>query len=266
MPRSRLPLPPVPACRPAHQRRPVPRRARAGAAGRRPGDGVSIASAPIERSARTPGNSAAPVLPRPARAWADDEPALVSTGPGLMAGGARPSAPRPASAPAEHARRHALAGVRRLDQALALQRAPRPGLLRRGLRPIGLRMPAAPATTAIPERPVRRGRRARDRAAADSADPRLGSTTRRSPVLRSTAPIDRAGSTCRPAPSGTGPRPGHRSRRGRPRRDARRAAGGRHGSPEGGEAHRRRRRRPRRARGRRRGAQAAPGASRASSR
>lgn len=171
MPRSRLPLPPVPAAGPRTSAAPFRAVPAPELPGGRPGDGVSIASAPIERSARTPGNSAAPVLPRPARAWADDEPALVSTGPGLMAGGARPSGPAPrlprpstpagTPSPAYGDWTKPSRSSEPLDLDFSAEASGQ----------IGLRVPAAPATTAIPERPVRRGRRARDRAAApDSAE------------------------------------------------------------------------------------------------
>jgi hypothetical protein len=102
-----------------------------------------------------------PVLPRPARSWPDDEPALVSTGPSLTASGARASGPAP-----------------RLPRQTTPAGAPSPAYgdwtkPSRSSEPLdvdfsadafsadasgqmGLRMPVAPLTTAIPERPVNR--------------------------------------------------------------------------------------------------------------
>lgn len=165
-PRTRLPLPPVPAAAPRTSAAPFRAVPAPELPGGRAGGGVPGSSAPLQRSSR---NASGPVLPRPARAWADEEPALVSTGPGLMAGGARASGPAP-----------------RLPRPSTPAGAPSPayGDWTKPSRPsepldldfaaeasgqMGLRVPAAPATTAIPERPVRRGRRARDRASDPSS-------------------------------------------------------------------------------------------------
>jgi hypothetical protein len=91
--------------------------------------------------------------------WPDDEPALVATGPGLTASGARASGPAP-----------------RLPRPATPAGAPSPAygdwtkpshpsepldvdLSADASGQIGLRVPVAPATTAIPERPVNRRRR-----------------------------------------------------------------------------------------------------------
>jgi hypothetical protein len=102
------------------------------------------------------GKGVTPVLPRPARSWPDDEPALVSTGSGLTASGARGSGPAP-----RLPRQTTPAGSpspaygdwtkpSRSGEPLDLDfSADAPGQM-------GLRMPVAPLTTAIPERPANR--------------------------------------------------------------------------------------------------------------
>jgi hypothetical protein len=156
MSRSRLPLPPVPSA----------------AAPRTSGAPYRAVPSP-ELPGGRPGNGSA-VLPRPARAW-DDEPALVSTGPALLAEGPRASGPAPRlprpgtpsgqpspaygdwtkpSHPSEPVDLPFDAGFSADDS----------GQFR-------LQMPIAPATTAIPERPLnRRGGRMTDAPEFDSAE------------------------------------------------------------------------------------------------
>ena len=147
----------------------------------------------------------------------------MSTGPG-MSGGFR-SAPSP---PPRVARRRApVPGLRRLDQAL---RVPTTSSVDDGAAGPGRSAPRRPARPRSPSAgcPV---------AAASRWPPSATrSTTRSTPRLDE----DRR--------AGSGPRSRHRPGRRRPRRHARRAAGGRHGPPQGGEAQRIGRRRPRRAR------------------
>jgi hypothetical protein len=145
MSRTRLPLPPVPA-----------------AAGSR-ASGTPIRSVPSpELPGGRPGGAA--VLPRPARSW-DDEPALVSTGPALLAEG-RPAGPAPRlplptpsgqAAPAYGDWTKPSRSGEQIDADFAADAS---GQFR-------LRMPIAPATTAIPERPINRRQPADD---VDSAE------------------------------------------------------------------------------------------------
>ncbi len=123
------------------------------------GDGLPAAG-PLEQAIRIPARSASPVLPRSASVWPDDEPVLVSTGPGLTASGARASGPAP-----------------RLPRQTTPAGAPSPAygdwtkpshpsepldvdLSADASGQIGLRVPVAPATSMIPERPVNRRRAA----------------------------------------------------------------------------------------------------------
>jgi LytR cell envelope-related transcriptional attenuator len=157
IPRSRLPLPPVPAAGgPRTSAAPF----QAVPAPELPGGplGDGHLSAPLDRAVRVPARTSGPLIPRPARVWPDDEPALVSTGPGLSASGARASGPAP-----------------RLPQPAAPVGVPSPAYgdwtkPSRNSEPldldlsadasgqIGRRVPAAPATSMIPERTVNRGR------------------------------------------------------------------------------------------------------------
>lgn len=157
IPRSRLPLPPVPA---------APGGPRTSAAPFRAVPAPELPGGPAGDG--RPGVT--PVLPRPARSWPDGEPALVSTGPGLTASGARASGPAP-----------------RLPRQATPAGAPSPAYgdwtkPSRSSEPLdldfsadasgrrGLRVPLAPATTAIPERPVNRRRAGYDSAGYDSAE------------------------------------------------------------------------------------------------
>jgi hypothetical protein len=143
--RSGLPLPPVPTPE-------LP--------GGPAGDGRARTPAgQLDHAMRIAGKAGIPVLPRPAREWPVDEPALVSTGPGFTASGARASGPAP-----------------RLPRQTTPAGSPSPayGDWTKPSRPsepldldfsadasgqMGLRVPVAPATTAIPERPVNRRER-----------------------------------------------------------------------------------------------------------
>lgn len=171
VPRSRLPLPPVPAAAPRTSAAPFRAVPSPELPGGRAGDGRSVSFVPVDRSSRAAGASPTPVLPRPARAWVDDEPALVSTGPGLLAGGARPSGPAPrlprpsspggAPSPAYGDWTKPSRSSEPLDVDFSAEASGQ----------LGLRVPPAPVTTAIPERPVRRGRWTRGRAVEiDSAE------------------------------------------------------------------------------------------------
>ena len=156
IPRTRLPLPPVPAS---------PGGPRTSAAPFRAVPAPELPGGPLGdgRGPAMSGKGVTPVLPRPARTWPDDEPALVSTGPGLTASGARASGPAP-----------------RLPRQATPAGTPSPAYgdwtkPSRSSEPLdidmssafsadlsgqmGLRMPVAPATTAIPERPLNRGQR-----------------------------------------------------------------------------------------------------------
>lgn len=152
--RPRLPLPPVPA----GPRAQAPAR---GAAPQRPEpDG--------ERPVRIPPPAAPPMLSQPVRTWADEE-ALVSTGPGFAAGGARHSAPVP-----------------RLPRTPVPAGTPSPTYgdwtkpsrdtdpeISQFSGPIGpLDMPPAPLTTAIPDREVHS--RAADTGSGRAAGSRAG--------------------------------------------------------------------------------------------
>lgn len=166
IPRSRLPLPPVPAAPGGPRTSAAPFRAvpTPELPGGPTGDGR--ASAPADPAARMTGNGVTPVLPRPARSWPDEEPALVSTGPGLTASGSRASGPAP-----------------RLPRQTSPAAAPSPAYgdwtkPSRSSEPLDMdfsaghldmRMPVAPVTTAIPERPINRGQRTADGAEFDSA-------------------------------------------------------------------------------------------------
>jgi hypothetical protein len=152
MSRPRLPLPPVPSA----------------AAPRTSGAPFRAVPSP-ELPGGRPGNGSA-VLPRPARAW-DDEPALVSTGPGLLAEGSLASGPAP---------RLPRPGTPSGQPSPAYGDWTKPshpsepvdlGLSADDSGQFRLPMPPAPATTAIPERPVnRRGRRTGDAPEFDSAE------------------------------------------------------------------------------------------------
>jgi hypothetical protein len=133
--RPRLPLPPVPAGPRAQApaRSAVPPRPEAG-----------------DRPVRIPPPAAPPMLSQPVRTWADED-ALVSTGPGFAAGGARPSAPVPRlprtpvpTGPASPAYGDWTKPSRDSDPEISQFSGP-----------IGpLDMPQAPLTTAIPDREV----------------------------------------------------------------------------------------------------------------
>ena len=171
--RSRLPLPPVPTGPAGPRTSAAPFRAVPAPElpGGPAGDGrVHAGGGSVDHAARIAAKAGVPVLPRPARAWPDDEPALVSTGPALSASGPRASGPAP-----------------RLPRQTTPAGAPSPayGDWTKPSRPsepldldfaadasgqFGLRVPAAPATSAIPERPVRRrGRSLVDEEPLDSA-------------------------------------------------------------------------------------------------
>jgi hypothetical protein len=165
IPRSRLPLPPVPGSPGGPRTSAAPFRAVPAPElpGGPLGDGrVSAPAASLDHASRMSGKAITPVRPRPARTWPDDEPALVSTGPGLTASGARGSGPAP-----------------RLPRQATPAGAPSPAYgdwtkPSRSSEPLdldfsadasgqmGLRVPVAPATSAIPERPINRGQRVLD--------------------------------------------------------------------------------------------------------
>ena len=155
IPRSRLPLPPVPG--PAGGPRTSAAPFQAVPAPELPGGptGDGRLSAPLEHASRVPARTSGPLIPRPARGvstWPDDEPALVSTGPGSAASGARASAPaqrlprpsNPAGVPSpaygDWTKPSRDSGPLDLDFSAEVP------------RPMGLRMPAAPETSMIPER------------------------------------------------------------------------------------------------------------------
>jgi hypothetical protein len=137
---------------------------------------------PLDRGTRLSGDTALPAAPRPARTWHDDESALVSTGPGISAGG-RPSRPVPRvprQASVTGAPSPAYGDWTKPSRSGDVALAPDLDLE----TPTPLRGRTAPATTAIPERPVVRPREpaaetfdddASVRATADSA-PRGPST------------------------------------------------------------------------------------------
>ena len=235
--RSRLPLPPVPAAsrpapararRPAHDGRALRRVPYAGAAPRRRRpDRLRVgapSTAPPDRRRPSPVRAAPGSTPSPAaRVHRPQRGGRIPLG----------AAPAPGT-PADRSRRYARPELRRLDPALPLRRD----------RPGGRRQPAkgqrasAPGTSLIPERRLSGRRRQQVAPIRDSIDHDLD--------RRDSCPTTSAQDLGARAGPRSGQRPGH----GRPRRHARRASGGRHGPPQGGEAHRLRRRRPRRARGR----------------
>lgn len=154
--RSGLPLPPVPAG-PRASAAPFPAIPTPELPGGPAGDGrMRTPAGQLDHAVRIAGKAGIPVLPRPARVWSDDEAALVSTGPGLTASGARGSDSAP-----------------RLPRTTTPAGAPSPAYgdwtkPSRSSEPIdldfsddvsgqiGLRVPVPPATSAIPERPVNR--------------------------------------------------------------------------------------------------------------
>jgi hypothetical protein len=155
VPRSRLPLPPVPAA----------------AAPRASGTPFRAVPSP-ELPGGRPGNASV-VLPRPARTW-DDEPALVSTGPGLLAeghraGGPAPRLPRPTTPSGQPSPAYG-DWTKPSHPSEPIDLPFDPGFAADDSGQFRLQVPLAPATTAIPERPVnRRGRRATEAPEFDSA-------------------------------------------------------------------------------------------------
>lgn len=173
VPRARLPLPPVPASVGGPRTSAAPFRAVPAPElpGGPAGDG-RLSDGPLDHAVRMSGRGVTPVLPRPARSWPDDEPALVSTGPGLTASGARGSGPAPrlprqatpagSPSPAYGDWTKPSRPSEPLDVHFSADfSADAPGRM-------GLRVPVAPATTAIPERPA--NRRMADDESFDSAE------------------------------------------------------------------------------------------------
>jgi hypothetical protein len=160
IPRSRLPLPPLPPVPagpsgPRTSAAPFPAVPTPELPGGPAGDGRRTPSGQLDHAVRIAGKAGIPVLPRPARSWPDDAPALVSTGPGLTASGARasgpaPRLPRPAT-PAAGAPSPAYS-----DWTKPSHPSEPLDFSADASGQLGLRMPPAPATTAIPERPVNR--------------------------------------------------------------------------------------------------------------
>lgn len=156
--RSRLPLPPVPGG-PRAAAPPVPR-----------------AAGTPARPVRTPVPPVPPLLSQPVRTW-DDEDALVSTGPGLAAGGSRASAPLPrvprqatpagaGSAAYGDWTKPSRNGVPAADPDVSFFSGPVGPLDMPGAPQLS----APPLTTAIPEREVT-GRRGRSAEVAGDAAP-----------------------------------------------------------------------------------------------
>jgi hypothetical protein len=174
IPRSRLPLPPLPpvpaaSSGPRTSAAPFPAVPTPELPGGPTGDGRRTPAGQLDHAVRIAGKAGIPVLPRPARSWPDDEPALVSTGPGLTASGARasgpaPRLPRPAT-PAAGTPSPAYS-----DWTKPSHPSEPLDFSADASGQLGLRMPPAPATTAIPERPVNRRGSALDDERLDSGE------------------------------------------------------------------------------------------------